>query len=332
MQPRSLFRLFAQLIVFGAMLCPLTVLAMGKPKPKPPLYTSPNPLRYVIIRPIQNLNAFATPNQVVTSANQIQTAFTAILDGVTTSAGLSVIHGNDIGNLGPCGQHLELWPAVTDFTLNDTSVNVAFGFNSVGSINVGQPQVNASDRVTFGSVKMEFTLYECDNSDDGTCTSLVASDADQTVLGNNFSFNVVWSQFSVPGSILTQSDLSNAVQSIMAHGLKKLMNNPQMATVPWSTTILSANPDGTYTIFAGENTNLKLKQYFTISTRLNSSSQCGVAQALACGYTSEVNNQTSVLTIYRTLSQGQGVPILAGDIVEVGSSSCAPPTARKWRP
>ncbi len=301
-----------------------SALAFGPGKPTPPPYTLPNPLRYVIVRPIQNVNAFETPNQVKTTVDQAQTALSAILDGVTTNSGLSVIQDGDVPSLDPCGQHLELWPAVTDFTLDDTSINVQFGFNSSGTISVGQPTATATDTITLGSVKFEFTLYECDNAPDGSCTSLVASTADQTVVGNNFNFKVTWSQFTVPGSIISKSNLSNAVQSIMTSGLSTLMNSPQMATVPWSTTVLSANTDGSYTIFAGENSNIKLNQYFTIYQKTNATSQCGVTQALACAFTSEVDNSSSIVKVYLTLSQGQGIPIVAGDIVEVGSTSCAP--------
>ena len=171
---------------------------------------------------------------------------------------------------------------------------------------------------------MEFTLYQCDNAPSGSCTSLVASTADQTVLGNNFSFNVSWAQFNIPGSILSQTNLSNAVQTIMAAGMNQLVTSPQFSTVPWSTTVLSVNSDGSYTIFGGENSNLGLNQYFTINSTLNASSQCGVSQALACAYSSEVDNTTSVLKIYKTLTQGQGVPIVVGDVIEIGSTSCAP--------
>jgi hypothetical protein len=151
----------------------------------------------------------------------------------------------------------------------------------------------------------------------------VASDADQTILGNDFKFNITWSQFNIPGSILSQSNLSNAVQSIMASVISKLVNSPQMATVPWSTTVLSVNSDGSFTIFGGENADIGLNQYFTINARLDASVQCGVTQALACAFSAEVDNNSSVLKVYQTLSQGQGVPIVAGDAVEIGSTSCA---------
>lgn len=298
--------------------------AFGGGKPTPPPYTLPNPLRYVVVRPIQNISGFVTPNQVKTPTDQVQAAFSAILDGVTTNAKLSVIQGSDVDNFDPCGKHLELWPAITDFTLNDTTINVQFGFNSSGAINVGLPQVTASDVLTFGSVKMQFTLYECDNSPDGSCTSLVASDADQTILGNNFSFNVAWSNYTVPGSILSQSNLSNAVQAIMTQAMGKLVSSPQMATVPWSTTILTSNTDGSYTIYAGQNENIGLNQYFTIYERQNATSACGVYHALACAFSSEVDNTSSVVKVYKTLSQGSEVPIVPGDVVQIGSTSCVP--------
>lgn len=325
-------QVFAAVMVFAAsFLSGNPAYAFGGSKPtNPPPYTLPNPLRYVVVRPIQNVDGFETPNQVTTTVDQAQTALSAILAGATTNAGLSVIQGSDVASLDPCGKHLELWPAVTDFTLDDTTINVQFGFNSVaGSINVGQPQVTAADTVTLGSVKFEFTLYECDNAPNGSCTSLVASDADQTVLGNNFNFSVTWSMFTIPGSIITKSNLSNAVQSIMASGVSKLVASPQMATlVPWSTTVLSVNSDGSYTIFAGENAKIQTNQYFTIYSTANATSQCGVNQALACAYTSEVDNTTSVLKVYQTLSQGQGVPIAVGDVVDVGSTSCTPAEAK----
>ena len=304
--------------------------AMGQAKPtNPPPYTLPNPLRYVVVRPIQNVNGFETPNQVTTTVDQAQTALSAILDGVVNNAGLSVIQGTQISSLDPCGKHLELWPAVTDFTLNDTTINLQFGFNSSGTINVGQPQATATDTVTLGSVKFEFTLYECDNNPNGSCTSVGEStSADQTVVGNNFNFKVTWSQFTVPGSIISQSNLSNAVQSIMTAGVSALVSSPQMAQVPWSTTVIAVNSDGSYTIFAGENQNVKANQYFTIYANVNGSSQCGVTQALACAYTSEVDNNSSIVKVYQTLSQGQGVPIQVGDVVDVGSTSCTPAEAK----
>jgi len=314
-------RLMASSIVLA--LVPVSsALAMGKPKPP---YTLPNPLRYVVVRPIQDLSGFETPNQVSTTQDQTQTAFSAILDGVATNSGLSVIQGSDVSNLDPCGQHLELWPTVTDFTVDDLTAGIQFGFNSGGPIVVsGTPQLSLSDTLTLGSVKIEFILYQCDNATNGVCTSLAASSADQTTLGNNFSFNISWSQFVVGGSFLSQTDLSNAVQSIMVGGLTKLINSPQYLAVPWVTSVLSVNADGSYTIFAGENAGIQLNQYFTISAIPVSGGQCGVAQSLACAYSSEVDNNTSVLKIYQTLSQGVGVPIVAGDIVEVGSVSCKP--------
>ena len=174
MKMRSNLEVFAGLFLLTATISPLqSAFAMGGSKPpSPPPYTLPNPLRYVVVRPIQNVSGFETPNQVTTSVAQAQTALSAILDGVATNAGLSVIQGTDVGSLDPCGKHLELWPAVTDFTLDDTTINLQFGFNSSGSINVGQPQATAQDTLTFGSVKFEFTLYECDNAADGSCTSL----------------------------------------------------------------------------------------------------------------------------------------------------------------
>lgn len=299
-----------------------SALAMGKAKPP---YTLPNPLRYVVVRPIQDLSGFETPNQVSTTQDQTQTAFSAILDGVATNSGLSVIQGSDIGKLDPCGQHLELWPTVTDFTLNDVTAGIQFGFSSGVPIVInGAPHLGLSDTLTVGNVKMEFILYQCDNAANGICTSLAASSADQTTLGNNFSFSVSWEVFTGGGSFLSQTDLSNAIQSIMVSGLNKLVKSPQYLAVPWSTTILSANADGSFTIFAGENTDIQLNQYFTISAIPNSGGQCGVAQSLACAYSSEVDNSTSVLQVYQTLSQGVGIPIIAGDIVEVGSVSCKP--------
>jgi hypothetical protein len=301
----------------------------SNPAPSPSPYSLPNPLRYVVVRPIQNVNQFETPNQVTTTINQAQSSLSAILDGVVNNSGLSVIQGSDVASLDPCGSHLELWPAVTDFTLDDTTINVQFGFNSSGTINVGQPTVTANDTLTIGSVKMEFTLYECDNNPNGSCTSVGPStDADQSVLGNSFSFSVNWSLFTVPGSILSQANLSNALQQIMMAGMKQLVSSPQMTQVPWSTTVVSVNSDGSYTIFAGENANIKTNQYFTIYAKSNASGQCGVIQALACAYTSEVDNTTSVVKVYDTLSQGQGVAIQVGDVVDVGSTSCAPASAQ----
>ena len=161
-------------LFLAATISPLqSAFAMGGSKPtNPPPYTLPNPLRYVVVRPIQNVAGFETPNQVTTTVAQAQVALSSILDGVVNNAGLSVIQGTDVATLDPCGSHLELWPAVTDFTLDDTTINVQFGFNSSGTINVGQPQATASDTLTFGSVKFEFTLYQCDNAADGQCTSV----------------------------------------------------------------------------------------------------------------------------------------------------------------
>jgi hypothetical protein len=321
--------LLVGLVTLAASFSPLEpAFAMSSSKPAAPPYTLPNPKRYVIVRPIQNVNGFETPNQVTTTLDQAQTELSAILAGVATNAGFSVIQDNQVASLDPCGQHLELWPAVTDFTLDDTTINLQFGFNSGGTLKVGSPQVSASDSVTFGSVKLEFTLYQCDNAVNGSCTSLVASEADQTVLGNNFSFSVTWSAFTVPGSILSQTNVSNALQSIMLSGVNQLMSSPQMANVPWSTTVLSVNSDGSYTIFAGQNANLATNQYFTIYSKANATSQCGVSQAIACAYTSEVDNSTSVVKVYQSLSQGNGVPIAVGDIVDVGASSCAPAEAK----
>ena len=85
----------------------------------------------MIVRPIQNVDAFETPNQVTTTVAQAQTALSAILDGVTKNSGLSVIQDGDVPSLDPV-EHLELWPAVTDFTLDDTTINRSIRFQQLG--------------------------------------------------------------------------------------------------------------------------------------------------------------------------------------------------------
>jgi hypothetical protein len=126
-------------ILLSALL-PLIVCLTSAKASNPPPFTLPDPLRYVVVRPIQNLSAFQTPNQVTTTADQTQAAFSAILDEVTTNAKLSVIQGTDVNSFDPCGKHLELWPAITDFTLDDTTINVQFGFNSTGTIKSDSPK------------------------------------------------------------------------------------------------------------------------------------------------------------------------------------------------
>ena len=64
---------FAGLLVVAASLSPVSsAFAMGGSKPTQPPYTLPNPLRYVVVRPIQNVAGFEAPNQVTTSVSDAQ--------------------------------------------------------------------------------------------------------------------------------------------------------------------------------------------------------------------------------------------------------------------
>lgn len=321
-------QVIAGLMAFSALLvlAPTQASAFGGGQPTPAKYALPNPLRYVVVRPFAGVAAIESPNQVTTTLTDVQDSLNSDLQTVVSAAGTHLSYQTgDVSALDPCGTHLEIWPAVTAFEMNDLTANIQFGFNSTGTINVGAPSATASDTISVGNITLVFGLYQCDNANTGNCTSLLSTQANQVVLGNNFQFNVTWSQLGVSGNILSNADLNNALVKIMQSGVSQISTSTAMAKVPWSVVVASVDKStGAITFLGGETDDLALNQYFTVYATTSSSSQCGVYQALACIYTTEVDGPSSIGAVYKTLQAGQNNSIVPGDVVEVGSTSCTP--------
>lgn len=300
--------------------------AMG-PKPPSsggPSYTLPNPVRHVIVRSFQNVHAFETPNQVVTTMQDAQNQLGNILNEVVTQSGLSVVQPGGMGDMDPCGTHLELAPAVTDFTMDAVTANIQFGFNSLGTIDISKPTVTAQDTVHLGSIRFVLSLYECGNNPGSDCQSLISKDASQTVLGNDFKIQVTYQTLGASGDIFTKTDLGNAVGKILTSGMKKIVSSSAMAQVPWSAKVVAVGSDGSITMTAGANSGIKGGQYFTVYARSEGGNSCGIFEALDCVATTEIDGPSSVASVYRKLSAGASRPIEVGDVVYVGAPSCAP--------
>ena len=304
-------------------LLPSLAHAFGPSKPTPPAYTLPNPLRYVIVRPFKGVAAIQTPNQVTTSMANVQQSLDQDLQTVVSDASthLSYSNGNDLNQQDPCGTHLEIWPSVNAFEMDDMTINVQFGFNSTGTIVAGTPDATASDTISLGNITLAFGLYECDNSNTGNCSSLLSTSANQTVVGNNFQGKVTLGDLSAGVNILNNADLNNAITAIITNGISQMVGSSAMAQVPWETTVAAVNGNQV-TFLAGAQSDIAENQYFTVYAQSSSSSECGVYQALACIYAQQVNDPSSVGVVYQTLDESTA--IAPGDVVEVGSPSCAP--------
>jgi hypothetical protein len=224
---------------------------------------------------------------------------------------------------------LEIWPQVLAFELDGLDASFSFGFNSTGTINVGQPSATGTDTVRLGNVEFGLFVYLCDNSSSGSCTSLLSTTANQTVLSNDFSFKVTWSSLSAGGDIFNKTDLGTAVEQILTQGVNQLIASSQMVSVPWTTSVAAVNTTSagtSITMAAGETSGILLNQYFTVYSPIpgTSNGSCGVLQALACVSTSEVDGPSSIASVYKTLQAGVSQSIQVGDTVQVGASSCAP--------
>jgi hypothetical protein len=323
---RSKQLLVTGMIQFSAiiLLSPVVAHAFGPAKPPAPSYTLPNPVRGVIVRPFSGVSAFETPNQVTTTLNDAITILTEDAMTAASATGLlSVVQGG-ISDLDPCGSHLEIWPSVTDFELDSMSIDVKFGFNSTGTINVGQPQVSAEDTVSLGNVGFSLLMYECDNATSKNCSSIpgVESTVNQSVLSNEGKFNLTWSAITASGDIFNKSDLGKDVQSMLDKAANSLVAVPAMAQVPWQTLVESVDSRGNITMLAGADEKIAANQYFTVYS--GSTSSCSAIEALACIATTQVDGPTSIAKVYRTLVDGANRPIQAGDIVQVGDPACAP--------
>jgi hypothetical protein len=303
---------------------------MGKSAPTPaptttaaPTPTVPNPLRYVVVRDFTGVAPLEAPNGVTTAIADALPILKSSL--VAALNGNSELRDQETGGapIEGCGNHLELWPSVTEFEMGSTELDISFGYNqgTILAIDPTLPKATATDTLKIGHIQFIFTLYSCPNSGSGSCQSLgISSSPTQTVLGNNLQLEVDWDALTGKLGLLSSADLISAVDKIMANGVQQIAANPLVSSLPWQASVVAVDAGGFY-FGAGTDQNLKPTDYFTVYAPISSVSVCNLYQGIGCAspVSSQVLNDTTYAQIFKSLGSGQKPQ--PGDVVMVGEQS-----------
>jgi len=298
---------------------------MGKSAPTPAPSTTaqtptvPNPIRYVVIRDFTGVAPLEAPNGVTTA---VADALPVLKASLVAALGNSQLRDQETQGapLEGCGSHLELWPAVTEFEMGSTELDISFGYNqgTVLAIDPTLPKATATDTLKIGHIQFTFNLWECPNSGTGPCTSTgISSQPTQTVLGNNLQLEVDWDALTGKLGLLSSADLITAIDKIMANGVQQIAANAQLSTLPWQVPVIALNASD-FIIGAGGDQGIKSTDYFTVYSQLSSVSVCGGVEGYACAnvVSSLVANDQSTLSIFKYFGATQKPQLT--DVVMVG--------------
>jgi hypothetical protein len=288
--------------------------AMGK-KPTTPVgagcnangdtgLTTPNPSRKVVVNKVTTL-PFNLPNgtRVDLSADLdtiIRTSITATQQYLPTDGGAA----------DNCGDHLEIYGAVTTLELNAVQFGISFGYSPSGENNTVTNLTGSAD-VNVGNISMDFGVRECNG---GGCSTVGAVSASALTAGVNLSFKIDFSQVQLGPDLVAKTDLGKILRGIMDDGMKRLAKSANPSTLSWSSTVREVDSDGSFIFDAGQNAMLGINQAFAVYAVTPATGACNVYKAVANVHTRQVEPLSSIAVVDQSLDP-RGVQV--GDRVVV---------------
>ncbi len=276
-----------------------------------PAFSTPAPVRPVRILPI-GTKAFPLPNGVGADLGlDLQSILTTV---VTATEFLAPADFSSEGD--PCRLSIELRSAVTTFQLDVVDFNFSVGYSPAGPLN-GLLSLQTQAKMQVGMISMDFSLWQCD---DGNCTAVAASSANQATVGGALQFEVDFSTLKTPAGLVFHPVLGPVLRKIMENGVAQLIQSTRLSELSWSTRVRDYNPaSGTLVLSAGEQSRLGPNQTFEVyaPTDQTADGVCNVFQTVAYVHTSVVNNVSSQAVVDQVLDP-RGVQ--KGDVVMVRSA------------
>ncbi len=309
------------LITLGALLCSTPTWAAGKKKPSAPpagggcstdpsQYTTPNPVRKVLLKPV-GTKAFNMPNG---SRVDLTADLDAIfITAVANSTGFSPTDasGDPNGGNDPCGTHLEVRGAITTLELNAFEAGINFGYTPSGETATSD-SLKVKSNVRVGTIAMDFSVWQCTA---GVCSAVGAATSSALTAGVSLSLQIDFGSVNTSPDLVYNTPLGGILRGIMNDGLKSLSNVPRLSELTWTARVRESIPETGILIFdAGAQSRIGTNQAFTVYAPTASSGICGVFKEMARVHTTQVGTVSSTAIIDEALDN-RGVQ--EGDVVMV---------------
>jgi hypothetical protein len=301
--------------------------AFGKKAPSTPVSTAPkytiaNPGRSVLIRPFAGVAAFTSPGGVSNSALDVQSALESAL-AVAMGTNSSLIAAAPGSTFSGCARHLDLLPTVIDFEMQD-SLGFTFGFGSGVAVPVTPIQAGATDTFTINNLEIGLEVFSCPSNPADTTPCVDAMPGvsiDKKVLGNNLTFTIGSGAITAGGTIITNTPLMTALQTVFTSGFQTFEAEIPSAGLPWYAAVSDIESNGDIVFDEGSADKIKSTDFFTVYSMSGASDECHAVVPVACiaPLSTGVGVPSTVTSSFLSLESGQSVQV--GDVVEVGNAS-----------
>ncbi len=281
-----------------------TAWGAGKKKPNGPIFTTPQPFRRVVVRPVGTL-PFQLPNGV---SVDLKADLTTMVGTALTTDTNFLPASEDLTS--ECEPTLEIRAAVSTLDLNVAQIGASFGYTPAGATSTVTNATGKLD-VKIGTVAMDFGIWQCVR---GKCSELVASTSSHATAEVNLTFQIDFDSATTSPSLVYNTPLGATLRKIMDKGLKELNASNRVSKLSWFAQVKEVQPSTGSIIFdSGAQGGVKVGNAFEIYAA-SESGYCNIYKAVAQVNTTQVGAIASQAEIVQTWdSRG----VLAGDWVFV---------------
>ena len=278
-------------------------------------YTTPNPVRRVVLKPVGTKN-FQMPNGATIDMSadlglMLNTSVTNSNVFSPTDGGANGT-GDDI-----CGNHIEIRAGVSTFVLNAFELGISFGYTPSGNSSV-LTGVTGKANVRVGNVAMDFSVWECTA---GICSAVSAVTASASTAGVEIQVELDFGTIKTGPDLIYNTPIGNALRKIMDDGMKKMATSARLSELSWSARVRESIPAaGTLIFDAGLNAHLQPNQSFAVYAVTPATGVCSVFKSIAYIHTTQIDPISSSALVDQVLDARA---IQDGDVIMIRPTSSA---------
>jgi hypothetical protein len=274
-----------------------------------PTLSTPQPVRKIIVRPIDKIVGFNLPNgSTIDFSADLQTILNT---AVTSSAAFAPSEANASD---PCNSYLELRSALTTFQMNVANVGIIFGYTPTGASSV-LTSIKGTVGVNIGTIAMDFSVWSCAG---GQCSAVVPATATQLTAGVTLSATIDFGVVTTGPALIYNTPLGDIMRSIMVNGINQLAASSRLNELPWQAQVKEYNSAvGTLVFDAGAQDRLFSEQTFMVyaPTDTTSSGVCNPWNPVAYIHSTSSDTVSSTGLVDQILDSTRGIQV--GDIVMI---------------
>jgi len=275
---------FKVVSLFIALIFTQSAFGAGK-KPSPtdpvgPVFSTPSPLRKVILKPVKT-KPFFLPNGVRVD---LQQELDAIF--LTSLSEASSFAATEVSVEDPCETTIEIRPEVSTVQMDVSELNLTFGYSPAGPWVPGQSATAEFD-VKVGLIAMEMSIWECSKRD---CHLVYATSANQSTANSTGKIRLNFGTIRAGVDFSHHPVVQEVFRKIALDGISRLASTPRLSELSWRATVREYHPDSGILIFdQGVQSRLRPNQTFVVYAVTPETGVCDVYKPVANIHSTEVD-------------------------------------------